>query len=164
MAGRPPTPSALKRLRGETRPSRIRGAEPSPSLGAECPRWLTSGAKRIWGELAPVLTEARVLTCADAVALANLCELQAEFLRQAKRRQISGKLASEIRQYLGRFGLTPADRARVAAAPADEEDPFAEFAGLKVVGGGKESWREKVCNPAARNGSAGRSSSPQGPL
>lgn len=137
MAGRPPTPTAVKKLRGETRPSRINADEPQPKIGADPPPWLTKAARKVWERLAPVLTETQVLTQADAIALSNLCELQAQLNKQAKTGQVSGKLAGEIRQHLGRFGLTPADRVRVKAGPKKEEDPFAEFDGLKVVNGGK---------------------------
>lgn len=139
MAGRPPKPTALKRLRGEKRPSRLTKNEPAPPAGAVPPSWLTKPARKSWAALAPVLEEMRVLTTADAVALGNLCELMAEFQRQCRERRPSGKLAGEIRQHLGRFGLTPADRARLSVPPAKEADPFENFDGLKVVKGGKSS-------------------------
>lgn len=139
MGGRPPTPSALKKLRGETRASRLNADEPQPPVGAQPPKWLSKAARAVWAVLAPGLEETRVLTQADAVALGNLCELQAELNRQVKRGQMSNKLAGEIRQHLGRFGLTPADRVRVKGQPKkDDPDPFAVFDGqLKVVDGGK---------------------------
>ena len=37
MSGRPPLPTSLKLLKGETRPSRINDREPKPKLGDEAP-------------------------------------------------------------------------------------------------------------------------------
>jgi len=137
MAGRPPTPTALKKLRGETRKCRLTKNEPQPPLGAQPPPWMTRAGRKVWTYLAPIVADMRVLTVADAAALSNTCELLAEFQRQCRDGRPSTKLAGEIRQHLGRFGLTPADRARLTVAPPQEADPFAEFDGLKVVDGGK---------------------------
>jgi hypothetical protein len=138
VAGRPPKPTALKRLRGELRPSRLNRNEPQPPVGAEPPPWLTKAARRRWALLAPILLDMRVLTRADAVALGNTCELLAAFHRQCKEGRPTSNLAGEIRQHLGRFGLTPADRARITSAPPVVDDPFESFDGkLKVVKGGK---------------------------
>jgi hypothetical protein len=51
-------------------------------------------------------------------------------------RPVDPRLTAEIRQFLGRFGMTPADRAKVTSAnPKEGDDPFAAW---KVPSGGKK--------------------------
>lgn len=127
MAGRPPKPTALKLLQGNPGKRRIPKGEPKPKIGAEAPAWLGKRARKFWDNLAPQLVGIRVLTEVDAQALAVLCTLLVEFQMKARAGQTSVTLASEIRAYLGRFGMTPSDRAKVQVVPEGEADPFDAF-------------------------------------
>lgn len=131
MAGRPPKPTALKLLQGNPGKRRISKREPRPKLGAEAPTWLSPQAKVFWNHLAPQLVALRVLTEIDAQALAVLCTLLGEFQLQVRRRQVTARMAAEIRAYLGRFGMTPSDRVKVQMVPEGEQDPFDMFLGGK---------------------------------
>ena len=69
-----------------------------------------------------------VLTVADRIAWCSLCELEAE-RREAPREFTGAKFASLI-SLLGRFGMTPSDRAKVSITDDKDEkpsNPFGEF-------------------------------------
>jgi phage terminase small subunit len=133
--GRPPKPTALKILSGSARhdPQRVNRDEPKPAVGAEPPPFLPrrGPAWAAWERHQPILTRLRVLTEADADALALGCMALAEYL--AARRRVDGwrKADAAWKRYLAvlsAFGLTPSARAKVHAAPAAEVDPLAEWA------------------------------------
>lgn len=128
--GRPPTPTALKVLRGTAQhnPGRINRAEPHPTVGAAPPPWLprSGPARRAWRRLAPVLTRMRVLTEADAEALALVCMALQEYLEARADAEGWRRADAAAKRYLTglrAFGLTPADRARIATLPDEEKDP-----------------------------------------
>lgn len=129
---KPRVPHHLKILRGERRPSRLGPRTPSRSLGvgAERPDWLSPEATAVWDRLAPQLTEARILSELDGLALATLCVMQAAFIRWAKQGKESVRIAGELRALYKLFGMTPLDRDRVTPLPEPEApDPFAAFDG-----------------------------------
>jgi len=124
-----PTPSALKLLRGTARPDRANPAEPRPAVGAKPPPWLPrkGPARLAWRRLARILTATRVLTVADAEALALGCVALEEWL--AARADANGWRRADAawkryRAVLQDFGLTPSARTRVAAVPPATVDPF----------------------------------------
>lgn len=73
------TPTRLKILTGEQRPSRVNRNEPLPQASAsppEVPKWLTRRvARTTWRRLAPKLWERGVLTEWDLELFGNLCNL-----------------------------------------------------------------------------------------
>lgn len=126
----PRKPTSLKLLTGNPGKRALPKHEPQPAVGAERPPWLGAGARAAWDALAPRLTRLRVLTELDAEALGVLCLLLVEFRNRARNGQLSSKLAAEVRAYLGKFGMTPADRSRVQAVPIAEgggAGPLSEF-------------------------------------
>lgn len=151
--GRPPKPTALKLLEGTARRDRINASEPQPPLLLEArpPAWLKGRGRRAWKELAPVLTEMRVLTVGDRAALMLLCDVYAEFMdaRDAVRKHgqvytmavkgggymlmprpevsIAADAWRRASAMMQQFGLTPASRSKVSAKDAIESDPFEEF-------------------------------------
>lgn len=81
--GRPPIPTAVKKLKGTYRADRTPGVEPMPDDDRpSCPRWLTPYAKTAWRYYAPILHQQGTLTKADRDVLAIFCEALALF-RQA---------------------------------------------------------------------------------
>ena len=130
-----PKPSALKLLHGTWRPDRANPAEPVPaSIGADPPPWLpTRGpARGAWDRLSAELAAMRVLTPADAEALALGCMALAEYLAARRRPSVSWRRADAAwKRYaatLREFGLTPSSRTRVAAVPSGPSEAEAALA------------------------------------
>ena len=155
MAGRPRIPTQLKVVKGTAQPCRTNKSEPMPAEGVPSrPAHLSTKAKKTWRAVVPVLEEMRILTVADGLALEGLCEAYAELctaravLRKRGSRTYSFATKTgetvyrsypevaqaadadrRFRSWLASFGLTPADRSRVVAAPPEEqENPFAALA------------------------------------
>lgn len=77
-------PDVIKETQGTLRPSRVNASQPRPpsmELGADPPAWL-QGAKRrrAWSELVRLLTDNRVLTSMDPIALGLLCDTFGDYL------------------------------------------------------------------------------------
>jgi phage terminase small subunit len=128
--GRPPTPTALKVLNGSAahHPERRNGDEPKPRLGAKPPTWLPHNgpARLAWRRLAPMLHRLRVLTEADADALALGCIALAEYLEARTDDGSWRKADAAWKRYLAvlsAFGLTPSSRAKVRAVAVEAKDP-----------------------------------------
>jgi len=135
--GRRPKPSALDKLDGGASHRARNTREPRPPASeAACPDWLRGDplARAIWNAEAPTFIRLGLLTTADRLMFAALCERAALYrqaclsLRQAKggtlllaetrsngkqpRPEISiakGALDG-LRQLAASFGMTPADR------------------------------------------------------
>jgi hypothetical protein len=127
-------PTALKILQGTDahHPERRNPAEPRPALGAKPPPWLPRNgpARSAWRRLAPVLTATRVLTVADAEALALACLALSDFLEARADANGWRRADAAWKRYSGmlvQFGMTPSSRVRVSAVPAVERDPLAEW-------------------------------------
>lgn len=154
MPGRPPVPTTLKLLNGTLNPTRANDREPrlAPCL-PDAPAHLTEEERAAWSRLGLLLEPLRVLTSADSAAFEMLVvayvhhQRLAQSLREAKALVYASKKQDGslwIRQrpelaaladvgrrllvLLGRFGLTPADRARLVQLEADGIDPLDEFA------------------------------------
>jgi P27 family predicted phage terminase small subunit len=156
MAGRRPTPTALKLVTGNAGKRAINKKEPKPRREIpSCPAHLTDEAKVAWGRLSVMLDRMGVLTEADAYALERLVDCYADILacrelvardgRTYTTQSEGGTLIktnpavnqlraadAQFKSYLVEFGLTPAARSKVNAEPPDgnnKEDPLAEFFG-----------------------------------
>jgi P27 family predicted phage terminase small subunit len=69
------TPAAVKKGRGTYRPDRDAGVELPPAIAVPaCPWFLTDAAVEVWNELGPALVTAQLLTPADAMSFALLCQ------------------------------------------------------------------------------------------
>jgi len=126
---RPRTPSNVLELRGAfaKNPQRKRPNEPKPvgdigdySLGSVDPA-------EIWDEL-KAACPANVLTQSDRLAF----EIAVEFTRQyrANPSGISSERIKTLINLLARFGMTPADRAKInlGSANPQDESPWARLA------------------------------------
>lgn len=118
MAGRPPKPTALKLLHGNPGKRQLNENEPKPPLGAQPPAWLKADLVLLqeWNRHAPRLAKLGLLTEIDDDALATLCVLEVKFREMLAAGAAGSALASlskELRALWSRFGMTPADRARV---------------------------------------------------
>jgi P27 family predicted phage terminase small subunit len=131
--GRPRTPTSLKLLHGEKRPSRLPSGEPvPPTLPVEPPAYLDEDARCEWERLAAILKPMGLLTAADVDHLGVLCTAIVHHRRavelvnrtypviagqrgqEARRHpamQVIRDQAGLIASYGARFGLSPSDRA-----------------------------------------------------
>ena len=153
--GRPPKPTALKRLAGNPGKRKLNDLEPEPRREMPgCPRWLTGEAKKEWRRMARDLYDAGLLTTVDRAALAGYCVAWATFYEAQTELQKTGvsmvimtsngnavmnpwlgvrnRALDEMRRFLVEFGMTPASRSRVKRAETNEEQSLADilFAGV----------------------------------
>lgn len=113
-------------------------AKERPATGPRMPADLPEGAQRIWRSLVPHIRRGTMgLTASDGPMLADLClclhrlsECEAAISRDgiivAGRRNPALLAAQPYRQAVAnlsaRFGLTPADRARITAPQSEVEE------------------------------------------
>ena len=84
LRGPAPKPRALAVLEGNPGKRPLNRHEPQPRVTRpKCPDYLDEAAQREWKRLVPILSRMRVLTEADGIALANLCQ-QYSLLQQAQ--------------------------------------------------------------------------------
>jgi P27 family predicted phage terminase small subunit len=143
MAGRRPKPTALKLAQGNPGKRKLNELEPTPEMvDPLVPEYLSKPARRWWELLSPMLYRLKVLTEADQLALAMLCEQAAQadeatrILRRGGimvKKQLydrSGKKVGtvpvinpvfkvqlesmkQLKAFLTEFGMSPASRAKV---------------------------------------------------
>jgi P27 family predicted phage terminase small subunit len=139
--GPAPKPTAIKRLEGNPGKRRLNDAEPKPIMGVpECPDYLDEVAKKEWGRLTTILTAMKVLTEADYIALANLCQAystlmnaqrqmnktgilyktKSGYIQQSPLLGIIGAQTRIVNDLLREFGLTPSSRTRIMIEKEDD--------------------------------------------
>ena len=149
MSGPPPTPTALKLLRGNPGKRRINRNEPKPPPSpVDPPSWLRGDpiALSIWRDEAPRLIQLGLLGQTHRLLFSALCERAAIYRRAAKK--LRQKLTQEtsggdipraevsiargalygFRQLAAAFGMTPADQTRLMVEP--EARTKSKWAGL----------------------------------
>ena len=157
--GPAPTPTKIKRLRGETRPSRLNAHEPMPS--ADLPKMpvdMDPDAKAVWRRVIRDMRHSGVIRAADADVLRCYCEAVARYAQAAELYAKSSPLlrrdgefvknplhqvvrdnADAVRLFARELGLSPSARAglrvEASALPADIEDVLGPPPRLRVVGG-----------------------------
>ncbi len=140
-------PTSLKLIRGNPGKRAINKREPHPSSKApRCPEFLDEIAKREWSRMLPILKRMKVLTEADGVALANLCQALSTMIQAQEALSKSGLLVKAasgwvqqsplvsvvqsqmkiVNQLCGEFGLTPSSRSRISTTTEpDNDNPYA---------------------------------------
>ena len=117
-SGPPRKPTALKLLHGTFRADTVAENEPMPVIEdhyREPPEHLSFLARQEWLRVAPILHPLGLLTSADYQSLEIYCEAYAEW-RDAKRvrdLKTMNTFATQARQFLTEFGMTPASRSRI---------------------------------------------------
>lgn len=146
--GRPATPTKLKLLRGETRPSRLNKAEPKPrSQRPRMPLDMAPAANTVWRRVMRDMAATGVITSADADVLRTYCESVVRYQYAARMLEQSGPLvrgqrgelvknplhqvvrdnAVLLRAFARELGLTPSARTGLHGNQQEERDPFADF-------------------------------------
>ena len=146
--GPAPKPTVLKRAEGNPGKRTLNAREPQPrSVAPRCPDHLDENAKKEWKRLVPILRRMKVLTEADWMALANLCQtwstlVKAQvkltemgvlykspsgYIMQSPLLAIVNQCVDTITKLSREFGLTPAARSRIIARsePEPEDDLWA---------------------------------------
>lgn len=149
MPGPAPHPTNLKILRGNPGKRPLNKREPTPNVAPpHCPEHLDETAKAEWDRLVPILTDMKVLTVADYMALASLCQAYSTmaiaqkqlnktgilfktpngYVQQSPLISIVNQSVDLITKLCREFGLTPSARSRVTTIGESESDnPFNEF-------------------------------------
>lgn len=152
--GRKPTPTAIRKLRGNPGKRPINEREPAPARGIpSCPRWLKGEARHEWLRVTKLLDDAGVLTLVDRAAVLAYCQAWGRWVEAEKALQEepgpiitnpSGRLVvhplvtvaaqawAQTLKAAAELGITPSSRSRVSAvgdtAPTLAELLFAEVA------------------------------------
>lgn len=155
--GRPRLPAAVKKARGETRPSRLAEAAP-PEISAPAsldpPSGLSGSGLAEWRRVAQALSDADALKETDLAALEDYCRALTELRRFEAKAKKAGpelaiakgylsaviKLRTHVAQLRAPLGLTPSSRSAVKAAPKKGKSEDEEFFGggpRGIVGGGR---------------------------
>jgi P27 family predicted phage terminase small subunit len=121
-------------LRGNPGKRPLNTQEPTPSVvEPHCPEYLDDEARKEWGRLVPILLRMRVLTEADYIALANLCQAYSTMVLAQRQLSKTGLILKTpsgyvqqsplvsivkgqmetINRLCAEFGLTPSARTRV---------------------------------------------------
>ena len=144
LRGPAPKPRALVELEGNPGKRPLNPLEPQPrAKRPRCPRYLDQAAKREWRRLAPILSRMGVLTEADGIALANLCQQYAMLQQAQAKLQKTGLLMKtksgyvqpsplvsivagcleQVNKLCREFGMTPASRTRIQVNVEEEPRP-----------------------------------------
>lgn len=142
LRGPVPKPTALRILEGNPGKRPLNHREPNPGGVPQCPRHLDAHARREWRRLLPILLRMRVLTEADYIALANLCQTystmvqaqeqlskagllyksQSGYIQQSPLLSIVNTCVETINKLCREFGLTPSSRCRLTVNPDEKAD------------------------------------------
>lgn len=145
--GPAPTPTKLKLLRGETRPSRINRAEPEPGGAPRMPEGMSAPSKRVWRRIIRDYGRTGVITTADSDVFRAYCDSVVRYVQADTVLQASGPLvrghdrelvknplhqivrdnAALLRGFARELGLTPSARSGVSGLAQGEDDPFEQF-------------------------------------
>lgn len=145
--GRKPLPTAIKVLKGNPGGRALSKNEPQPiACMMEPPHWVSIEAREFWDKIQPMLYRIGVLTEADELMLAILCQSYANLLKARQMIEKTGAILKtgngtyqispykrlereayqDIIKVCQEFGMSPASRSRIVANPvaADPGDPF----------------------------------------
>jgi P27 family predicted phage terminase small subunit len=158
--GPAPTPTKVKRLRGETRPSRLNLREPLPRSDVpRMPADMDPDAKVVWRRVLRDMRHTGVIRAADADVLRCYCEAVSRYAAAARVYGQTGPLvrgrhgaelvknplhqvvrdnADEVRQFARELGLSPSARVGLRIEPERAHDSLTADIGLpprlRVVG------------------------------
>lgn len=141
IRGRTPKPTALKIIEGNPGKRPLNEREPRLEVKEpEIPEHLDEVARTEWKRITPILVQMRVLTEADQVMLACLCQTYSRLIDAQAELKVAGLLYQTPSGYIqqspllgvintsigtiarlsAEFGLTPSARVRLHTEAADE--------------------------------------------
>ena len=158
MRGDKPTPTAIKKLRGNPGRRPLNELEPqSKRCKPEPPALSDELDKKLWEHYTKILDDMDILTEADYFTLSNLCQITKQiillqedvnkegFVNTVMKMDSLGneiresksnpkivqlhRLYSEYRYYSGLFGLDPSSRVRLKTTGGKEKDILEDFLG-----------------------------------
>ena len=146
--GPAPKPTSLVLLEGNVGKRPLNTREPKPrATKPKCPSHLDDAAVAEWKRLVPILSRMRVLTEADGMALANLCQAYSTMIKAQEQLNKSGVLYKTrsghiqaspllaivnsqvdiIHRLCKEFGLSPAARTRIQAGDGEFSPHFDSY-------------------------------------
>lgn len=149
--GPPPKPTKLKKLAGNPGQRPLNDAEPHfrvPGRMLSPPDYLDEDAADIWRDLGKMLLDAGLFTVVDKYALGMFCAATSRWIKGERNVQkygpvlvsketgnmyqnpymhVANRAWEQMRQMLGQFGLTPAERSRLKVVANQEEPSLAEM-------------------------------------
>lgn len=125
--GRPRKPSALRELEGNRSRTAIPPDLPLPGI-PECPDRLGGEAREHFNFVAAELTAIGVTKRLDTPGLSVLASLWAMYWECEQNKDIDGacKVVAKWSALAGKFGLTPADRAKLMVGHEEKPDETEE--------------------------------------
>src|SRR5438270_1705778 len=144
LRGPAPKPTALVMFEGNRGRRPLNDREPKPrSVRPKCPTYLDQAGQKEWKRLIPILLRMRILTEADGIALANLCQAystmtkaqeqlnkvgilyktKSGYIQQSPLLGIVNSQIEIINRLCREFGLTPSSRTRIMAERDEEGSP-----------------------------------------
>ena len=148
VAGRKPTPTAIKELRGTAQPCRVNKDEPkSDPMDLSVPKGLRADEKKIWLTEAPGLSAAKILTELDRATFRRYCIVSAEYerLRELVKKEgdtyhtpsgqwkenphvaMRDRAFDRSERLASLFGKNPSSRTRLSIPEEKEDDPWNDF-------------------------------------
>jgi P27 family predicted phage terminase small subunit len=142
LRGPAPRPTALRILEGNPSKRPINRSEPKPRLKVpRCPNHLDELAKAEWKRLVRIISHMKLLTEADYIALANLCQAysrmvkaerklaeagllyktQSGYVQQSPLLSIINSSVETISKLCKEFGLTPSSRSRIQLMSSENQ-------------------------------------------
>lgn len=139
--GPKPMPTSLLELSGSWR-AKKRKNEPRPEASlCVCPDWVRGQAREYWPEIAPMLSDARITTQCDTIALGLLVDAIAEYVAAQREVDEVGLVSVTEKgnvvqhpvvgvmhnardaalRFLREFGMTPSSRTGIQIAGKDGE-------------------------------------------
>lgn len=147
-AGRPVKPTALKELAGNPGGRPLNDAEPKPrTTKPKMPSHLGEKAQREWRRVVREVSAMKILTSADADALALYCQTYQRWVEASEKIDEEGMVVTTDNGYpvmspyitivnqciktmqrlLTEFGMTPASRSRIRVPEKQNDDEFDAF-------------------------------------
>ncbi len=146
--GPPPTPTALKLLRGNPGKRPLNEDEPEAKVEVPtCPGHLSPVAKREWRRITKELFALGLVSKVDRAALGGYCDAYGRWAEAARQLQQYGLIVKspngypmpspylailttaldQMRAFLTEFGMTPASRSRVKMTNPRQRELFDDF-------------------------------------
>lgn len=152
--GPAPTPTAIKRARGETRPSEVNLDEPILPAGApRMPSGMDDTAKMVWQRVMKAMGPTEVIKLADSDVLRCYCEAMSRYIQAGLLLRATGFIgegqrgemvksplhqvvrdnADLVRQFARELGLSPSARVGLHMDIGQKQRSFTEEIGLSPL-------------------------------